>query len=147
MTDAANRVHAAQPASRTSQPSSTVASPQVQRQQPPTTTVTPSVPTTSAQNETAPSTNGTSTKVLPGDGDEERRVPSPAPLPSFGGYMATQEIPQVTIQDGQRLASDLSPVTEEPGSSNDLVSCKLLFKNEIIMFASQSTFFKNQIKF
>jgi hypothetical protein len=36
--------------------------------------------------------------------------------------MAT-DIPQVTIQDGgQRLASELSPVTEEAGSSTDLVS-------------------------
>lgn len=112
LTDAANKVHAAQPASRTSQPSSAVASPQVQRQ--PTTPA--NTPSTSAQ-ENAPPTNGTSSastskQVLPGDGDEERRVPSPAPQPSFGGYMATQEIPQVTIQDGQRLASELSPVTE-----------------------------------
>lgn len=132
LTDAANRVHAAQPASRTSQPSSAVASPQVQRQQPPT--IAPVVPTTSTQvsEPSAPSTNGTTTKqVLPGDGDEDRRVPSPAPQPSFGGYMAS-EIPQVTIQDGQRLASELSPVSEEPGSSTDLVSYCNLHKSSTI---------------
>jgi hypothetical protein len=42
--------------------------------------------------------------------EDERRVPSPAPQPSFGTYTATQDIPQVTVQDSQRLSSELSPV-------------------------------------
>lgn len=108
MFDSTNRT---QNAPRTSQPPSAVTSPQIQREQQPSTSKEPS-----------PSTNGTSsasTSKQPGDGDD-KRVPSPAPTPSFGSYMG-QEIPQVTIQDTQRLASDLSPVTEEPGSSTDLV--------------------------
>uniref|UniRef100_A0A1I7RYQ9 Inactivation-no-after-D protein n=1 Tax=Bursaphelenchus xylophilus TaxID=6326 RepID=A0A1I7RYQ9_BURXY len=104
--EAANRF---QHISRTSNPPSTATSPNMQR---PPTTASPS----------EPSTNGTSGLKTVSDGDEDRRVPSPAPTPSSGGYMAAPDVPQVLVQDETIARGELSPVTEEPGSSTDLKS-------------------------
>ncbi|KAI6193962.1 PDZ domain containing protein [Aphelenchoides besseyi] len=129
LNDAANRIQASRPSAT----SSAVASPQLQRPSP-TTVITIQQPSTSGLTQNTNSTtaevpvsNGTaiaptiSTKtVVPGEGDEDRRVPSPAPLPSFGGYMAMA--PQDVPPEPQRLSNELSPVTEEPGSNTDLKS-------------------------
>ncbi|KAI6219250.1 PDZ domain containing protein [Aphelenchoides besseyi] len=130
LNDAANRIQASRPSAT----SSAVASPQLQRPSP-TTIITIQQPSTSglAQNTNSttaevPVSNGTAIAppttspktVVPGEGDEDRRVPSPAPLPSFGGYMAMA--PQDVPPEPQRLSNELSPVTEEPGSNTDLKS-------------------------
>ncbi|KAI6234108.1 PDZ domain containing protein [Aphelenchoides fujianensis] len=130
LNDAASRVQA-------SRPSSAVASPALPRAQPPpalnvqaSTSGLTAAPASAPPTVTEPPvSNGTTTtaaapstsKVMPGDGDEERRVPSPAPLPSSGGYMAAPDV----AQDVPRLTTnELSPVTEEgpTGSNNDLKS-------------------------
>ncbi|CAD5209989.1 unnamed protein product [Bursaphelenchus okinawaensis] len=115
--EAANRF---QHISRTSNPPSTATSPNLQRAPATVPAAAPQSPLAAAPE---PTTNGTSgVKMTPGDGDEDRRVPSPAPAPSSGGYMAAPDVPQVLVQDETATRGELSPVTEEPGSSSDLKS-------------------------
>ena len=104
MTETANRVHAAAPPS-----------------------MSPQLPRTNNNNSNASNlTEGGPTPTTPrttefkenGLKDERSDVPPPAP----SGW--PQGMPEVTVQDENQIVvhPDLSPVTEEPGSQNDLKS-------------------------
>lgn len=104
LTETANRVHAAQPSSIISND----VSPQIIRKN------------NAVDNDVQhPSTsNHTNNSTISPLSEDNKDVPPPAPSRQSIG-----EVPHVTVHDENQAVvhSDLSPVTEEPSSQNDLV--------------------------
>ncbi|KAE9554536.1 hypothetical protein FO519_002240 [Halicephalobus sp. NKZ332] len=106
LTETANRVHAAAPPSM---------SPQLPRNN-----NNSSTSNIASNNEGGPTPTTPRTVEFKENGLKEERPDVPPPAPS--GW--PQGMPEVTIQDENQVVvhPDLSPVTEEPGSQNDLKS-------------------------
>jgi hypothetical protein len=109
LTETANRVHAAQPSSIISND----VSPQVIRKN----------NALDNDNQHPSTSNHTNNSNISPLSEENKDVPPPAPLRQGVG-----EVPHVTVHDENQTVvhSDLSPVTEEPSSQNDLVIIRKL---------------------